>query len=46
MGNQDKIKGNVYPIVNYVMKAWIKLRDLTVLQIMNYATLLDDPDET
>ena len=42
----DKIEVKVYPIVNSVDKAWIQGRDLPVLLVMNYATLLDDPDET
>ena len=42
----DKIEVKVYPIVNSMDKAWIQGRDLPVLLVMNYATLLDDPDET
>ena len=45
LGQQDKSEGKVYPVVNDVMKAWIQGRDLPVLLVMNYATLLDDPNE-
>ena len=36
----------MYPILDAVTKAWIQGRVLTVLHMMNYVTLLDDPDET
>ena len=41
-GYQDKSKGKVYPIFNTVTNDWIKDRDLPVLLVMNYATLIDD----
>ena len=44
-GYQDKSKGKVYPIVNEVTKDWIKDRDLAVLIVMNYTTLIDDWEE-
>ena len=46
LGNRDKSDGKVYSIVNSATKAWIQGRDLTVLLMMNYVTLLDDPNET
>ena len=46
MGYQDKSEGKVYPFVNAVTKAWIQGRDMSVLLVINYTTLLDDPDET
>ena len=39
---QDKIKGKVYPIVHAVTKAWIQGRDLPILLVMDYITLLYD----
>ena len=36
----------MHPIVYDVTKVWIQVIYLTVLLVMNYATLLDDPDET
>ena len=36
----------MYPVVNSVTKAWIQGIDLPVLIVMNYATLLDDSNET
>ena len=41
---QDKYEGKVYPIVDAVTKAWVQGRDLPVLLVMNYATLLDNTD--
>ena len=46
LGYQDKSKRNVYPIVNTGAKAWIQGGNIPVLLVMNYATLLDDTDET
>ena len=46
LGYQDKILGKVYPIINAVTKAWIQGRDLPVLLMMNYSTMLDDTYET
>ena len=43
---QDKSKRNVYPIFNAGAKAWIRGRDILILLVMNYATLLYDTDET
>ena len=45
LGYQDKSKGKVYTIVNAVTKSWIQVRDLPILIMMNYSTLLDDPYE-
>ena len=42
---QDKNEGKLYPIVNALTKTWIQGRDLLVLLVMNYSTLLNDPDE-
>ena len=42
---QDKSEVKVYPIVNAVTKAWIQGRDLSILLVMNYVTLLDDKDK-
>ena len=36
----------MYPIVNAVKKAWIQGRDIPVLLMMNYVTLLDNPYKT
>ena len=46
LGYSDKIERNVYPIVNAGKKAWIQGGNIPVLLVMNYATLLDDTDET
>ena len=46
LGYQDKSKRNVYHIVNAGTKAWIQGGNIPVLIVMNYATLLDDTDET
>ena len=46
LGYQDKSEGKVFPIFNAVTKAWIQEKDLPVLLVVNYATLLDDPYET
>ena len=46
LGHKDKIEGKLHPIVNAATKVWIQRRDLPILLVMNYATLLDDPDET
>ena len=43
---QDKSEGKLYPIVNAVMKALTQGIYLLVLLVMNYATLLNDPNET
>ena len=45
LGYQDKSEEKVYPIINSVTKAWIQGRDITLLLVMNYSILLDDPDE-
>ena len=45
LGCQDKSEWTVYPIVNAVTKAWIQGRDIPILLVVIYATLLDNPDE-
>ena len=44
-GYQDKGPPKICPIVNAVTKVTIPGRDLPVLFTINYATLVDDPDE-
>ena len=46
LGYQYKSERKMYPIVYAVTKVWIQGIYLPVLLMINYATLLDDPDET
>ena len=43
---QDKSEVKVRQIFNAVKKAWIQGRDLPILIVINYATLLNDKNET
>ena len=44
-GYQDKSKGKFYPIFNSVTKYLIKDRDIPVLLVINYATLMDEKEK-
>ena len=44
-GYQDKGPPKICPIVNAVTKAFIPKSDVPILLTINYATLIDDPDE-
>ena len=44
-GCQDKGPPKICPIVNAVTKAFIPLSDVPILLTLNYATLINDPDE-
>ena len=39
-GYKYNSRGIFYPIVNAVTKSWIKDRDISVLLVMNYVTLI------
>ena len=44
-GYQDEGAGQICPIVNAVTKATIPGREMPVLLVINYAALIDDPNE-